>query len=372
MLPDGGGGLDGAGPDGGACPPAPTVVLEAKARKLSLAGDRLVFVDRNAGPEFYPGASADSKTFAIRTVKVDGTGDAVLYTPTTLHQINDLRVAGDTIYFLESERLPNTSEETRIYAMPVAGGAPQLVAFHADPESVGDHDRLDTIAAIDATSLYVVRGLTLNGNVWRVARAGGAESLLFRGAISSSPQVVGDSLYLRSGNTGVSGLYSISKLPIGSTSTTPTPLGDAACKGDLVAGDFGLLCTGSRETNKTAQLSKWALDGTGHTVIFDPGEKQSRETQIGPIVDGFVYVAPDGSNTSKGLLSKVPLAGGPSTTVACDRAEIPRRGEFVGGGTNTALVAELDMVATPTELVWVEISKASGEDEKSRIYRAPR
>lgn len=371
VLPDGGS-LDGARPDGGAaCPPAPTVVLEAKARKLALAGDRLVFLDRNAGPEFYPGAAADSKTFAIRTVKVDGTGDAVLYTPTTMHQINDLRVAGDTIYFLESERLTNGSEETRIYSMPVAGGAPQLVAFHADPEIIGDHDRLDTIAAIDATSLYVVRGLTLGAIVWRVARVGGAETLVFRGPVSSSPQVVGDSLYLRSGNTGVSGLYSISKLPVASTSTVATPIGDAACKGDLVAGDFGLLCTGSRQTNKTSQLSKWGLDGTNHTVLFDPGDKASRETQIGPVVDGFVYVAPDGSNTSHDEISKVPLAGGPPTIIACDRAEIPRRGDFESGA-NEALVAELDMVATPTELVWVENAKPSGQPETTKIYRAPR
>lgn len=372
VLPDGGTLPDGASPDGGACPAPPAVVLEAKARKLALAGDELVFLDRDAGPEFYPGASATEKTYAIRKVKTDGTSDTTLYTPATLHQIVDLRVLGGTIYFLESERQPNTTITTRIFSMPVAGGAPQLIAYHDDPELVGEHDALNSIAAVDAANVYVVRALQLDAIVWRVAIAGGAESLVYRGKVSSLPQLVGSDLFFRSSTlvvTGSSGLYGVGKVPAGATSAAPTPVGTAACKGDLVAGDFGLLCTGSQETGTERQLSKWALDGTGHTSIFT--STATRSLQIGPVVDGFVYTVPDGSNTSNDKLWKVPLTGGPATIIACDRAEIPRQGDFESGA-NTAMVAALDMVATPTELVWVENSKATGEAEKTRIYRAPR
>jgi hypothetical protein len=67
----------------------------------------------------------------------------------------------------------------------------------------------------------------------------------------------------------------------------------------------------------------------------------------------------------------VPLAGGPASIVACNRAEIPRHGDYESG-SNQARVATLDMFATPTELVWVENTKESGQPEKSTIFRAPR
>jgi len=115
-LPDGGGFVD-SGNGSVPCPPAPTVLLEAMARSIALVGDEIVFVDHAAGTAFLSG-----KTRGIRKIKVDGTGDMVLYAAATLHQINDMRVSGSTIFFLESERNEFGSDSTRIFSMPVSGG----------------------------------------------------------------------------------------------------------------------------------------------------------------------------------------------------------------------------------------------------------
>jgi len=372
-LPDGALVLpDGAVADAGACPPAPTVLLAAKGRKLAAAGDSLVFVDGDAGGPFYPGAAADSKTYAIRKVGFDGANDATLYTPSSLHQINDLRVAGTTAYFLESERLSSGGEVTRIFSIPVAGGAPRLIAFHADPEIAGENDRLDAIVGVDATSLYVVRALTLGAIVWRVTIATGAESLVYRGQVSSSPELVGADLFFRTSALPVgNGVYAVTKLPTATTTTAPVALGTASCKGGLAAGEYGLLCTGAKETD-TRVVSRFSIDGTGQAPLFTPPERSGRTIELGPVADGFVYLLPEGSNTSREELLKVPLGGGVPSVVACDRAAVPRRGDFMGGGTNSAIVSTLDMIVAGGDLVWTETSKAPGEPEKTAIYRTRR
>ena len=101
FLPDGGGTLpDGATADGGVCPPAPTKVLEANAGSLDVSGDEVIFIDHDAGEVFL---GADVMTKAIRKVKLDGTGDTVLYTAPAKHQ-NQRREDGGRDRVLPRER----------------------------------------------------------------------------------------------------------------------------------------------------------------------------------------------------------------------------------------------------------------------------
>lgn len=371
FLPDGGGTLpDGATADGGACPPAPTKVLEANAGSLDVSGDEVVFIDHDAGEVFL---NVDDKTKAIRKVKLDGTGDTVLYTAPAKHQINDARTFGATVYFLESERNEFGSEATTLFSIPVAGGTPTIVGKHADPEVVGDFDRLDAIASADADSVYVIRGgpAVAFGSLHRFAVAGGAESVVYRGNLHSKPQKVGEEFFFTSGDipSGVPNTSTVVK--VSAAGGALVAVGGAKCKGDLTAGAFGILCVGANETTSEKKLSKWDLSGNGHAIVFELPEKSSRFVLIGPSDGTSVYVEPNVSSGSSAEITKAPLAGGASTVIACDRQKIPRR-KTVSGGINGAYVSELDMVTTPTELVWTEIRKENGGPEKTAIYRTAR
>jgi hypothetical protein len=193
---DGGGTLpDGApvdpadGGDAGACPPAPTMVLEANAGSLDVSGDEVVFLDHQGGVDIL---SATDKTKAVRKVKLDGTGDTVLHTALAKHQINDVKTVGTTVFFLESERDDVGNEATTLFSMPVSGGTPTAVGKHVDPTVGLDFDRLDSIISADADSVFVVRAAaTGEGSLWRFAVAGGAETLVYRGSIKTRPQKVG-------------------------------------------------------------------------------------------------------------------------------------------------------------------------------------
>ncbi|HRH01100.1 MAG TPA: hypothetical protein PLR99_32900, partial [Polyangiaceae bacterium] len=162
--------------DAGACPPAPTKVLEANAGSLDVSGDEVVFLDHDGGVEFLGPAD---KTKSVRKVKLDGTGDTVLYTASAKHQLNDVKTVGATVYLLESERDTFGNEATSLFSMPLTGGAPTLVGKHVDPTVGLDFDRLDAIVHADATSVHVVRGAaTGEGSLWRFALAGGTETLV--------------------------------------------------------------------------------------------------------------------------------------------------------------------------------------------------
>jgi hypothetical protein len=372
-LPDGGALPDGAladGGDAGACPPAPTMVLEARAGSLDVTGDEIVFIDHDAGVDFL---GASSKTKAIRKVRLDGTGDAVLYTASASHQINDVKTVGATVFFLESERNEFGSEATTLFSMPVAGGAPTIIGTHADPEVAGEFNRLDAIVSADAGSVYVVRGgpAVGFGSLWRFAVSGGAESVVYRGNVKTKPQKVGEEFYFASSDIP-SGVPFVTVVKVPATGGALTAVGAARCRGDLTAGAaFGVLCAGSEETTTERKLSRWDLEGRGHSVVFELPAKSSQVVEIGPSDGTSVYVARDMPAGSAAEISKAPLAGGPSTVVACDRQKIPQR-KTVAGGINGAYVSELDMVATATELVWTETRKESGGPEKTAIYRTAR
>lgn len=371
-LPDGGGALpDGATADGGACPPAPVLVLEANAGSLDVSGDEVVFMDHDGGVPFL---SATNKTKAVRKVKLDGTGDTVLYTAPEKHQINDVRTVGATVFFLQSERNEFGSEDTTLFSMPVAGGTPTVVGRHADPESVGDFDRLDAIASADADSVYVIRGgpAVGSGSLWRFAVAGGAESVVYRGNLRTKPQKVGEEFFFASGDipSGITNFSTVVK--VSAAGGALTALGTAKCRGDLTAGAFGILCAGASETDTARKLSKWDLTGAGHGIVFELPEKSSHIVYIGPSDGTSVYVAPNVRVGTTTEISKAPLAGGPATVVACDRQEITRRKTSAGGGSNGAYVSELDMVTTPTELVWTETRKENGGPSKVAIFRTAR
>lgn len=355
--------------DAGACPPAPTKVLEANAGSLDVSGDEVVFLDHDGGIEFL---GPTEKTKSVRKVKLDGTGDTVLYTASAMHQLNDVKTVGAMVYFLESERDTFGNEATSLFSMPLTGGAPTLVGKHVDPTVGLDFDRLDAIVHADATSVHVVRGAaTGEGSLWRFALAGGTETLVYRGSIATRPQRVGDDFYFATGAipSGVTNFRTVAKVGAGGALAA---VGAAKCRGDLTAGAFGLLCAGSSETGTSTALSRWDLLGAGHTIVFALPEKQGNVVYIGPSDGTSVYVEPNVREGTGALLSKAPLSGGSPTVIACDRQEITRRKTVAGGGSNGAYVSELDMVMTATELVWTETRKAEGAPHTVAIYRTPR
>ena len=355
--------------DAGMCPPAPTKVVDAFAGSLDVSGDEVVFMDLGGGGEFL---SATDRTGTVRKVKLDGTGDTVLYTALAKHQINDVKTVGSTVFLLESERDEFGNEATTLFSMPVSGGTPTAVGKHVDPTVGLDFDRLDAIITADADSVFVVRGAaTGEGSLWRFAIAGGAESLIYRGAINSKPQKVGGDFYFLSSAipSGQVNFDSVVKVP--ATGGDPVAIGTAICRGDLTAGTFGLLCAGSGETTTSSKLSHWDLGGAGHSVIFSlPTSGQS--VYIGPSDGTSVYVESSVREGTKTSLFKAPLAGGPPTVIACNREEITRRKTFAGSGSNGAYVSELDMVMTPSELVWTETRKEPGMPHTIGIYRTAR
>ncbi len=375
-APDGGGTLpDGAidptgdAGDAGACPPAPVKVVDAFAGSLDVTGDEVVFMDLGGGGEFL---SATDRTRTVRKVKLDGTGDTVLYTALAKHQINDVKTVGTTVFFLESERDEFGNEATTLFSMPIGGGTPTAVGKHVDPTVGLDFDRLDAIITADADSVFVVRGAaTGEGSLWRFAIAGGAESLVNRGAINTKPQKVGSDFYFLSSAipSGQVNFDSIVKVP--AAGGDPTAVGTEICRGDLTAGSFGLLCAGSGETTTSNKLSHWNLDGSGHAVIFEL-PTSGQVVYIGPSDGTSVYVESAVREGTKTSLYKVPLAGGPAAVIACDREEITRRKTYAASGSNGAYVSELDMVTTPTEVVWTETRKESGQPHTIGIYRTTR
>jgi hypothetical protein len=374
--PTGEGGPDGAttsdAGDAGACPAAPSVVVEANAGSLDVSGDEVVFMDHNAGVDFLAGVD---KTKAVRKVKLDGTSDTVLYTSPAKHQINDVKTVGTTVYFLESERDDFGNEATSLFSMPVAGGTPVLIGKHADPNVIGDFDRLDAIITADADNVFVARGGPSGETLWRFAVAGGAETLVYRGAIGSKPAKVADQFYFKSFDvpSGVTNYNTIVKVPAAGGGAA-TAVGATKCSGDVVAGAFGILCVGSSETMNQQKLSLWDTSGANHQVVFALSFSGG-VVRIGPTDTSSVY-AMNAERVSSGTgtgakLWKAPLTPGTATVVACDRQEIPRRKTVAGSGSNGTYVAELDMVATATELVWTETRK-EGMDTKVRIFRTAR
>jgi hypothetical protein len=374
-LPDGGTTLpDGAvnpdaGGDAGACPPAPTKVLEANAGSLDVSGDEVVFMDNTGGVDFL---STTDKTKAVRKVKLDGTGDTVLHAAAAMHQINDVKTVGTTVYFLESERDEFGNEATSLFSMPISGGTPTLIGKHVDPTVGLDFDRLDAIIAADAGSVYVGRGAaTGEGSLWRFAVAGGAETLVYRGSIKTKPQMVASDFYFLSGSVPSGQVNFDSVVKVAAAGGTPVAVGTSICRGDLTAAASGLLCAGAGETMTSSKLSHWDLAGAGHAVLFEL-PTSGQVVNIGPSDGTSVYVESAVREGTKTSLFKVPLAGGPATVVACDREEITRRKTTAGSGSNGAYVSELDMVTTPTEIVWTETRKESGQPHTIAIWRTAR
>lgn len=361
--------------------PAPTVVLDdVKAASLRLAGNEVVFVDRGAGPAF-----ANSGTSrAVRKIGLAGTGDTVLYAAPAGKQISDVEVDGTTVYFLEAERLSNGLDATRIFSMPVAGGPPTLVALHEDPDMgvSGQGDRVDGIVGIDSANVYVVRGLQTSAQIWRVAKAGGAETRLTTSStaidatrISSRPTLVNGDFYFLTGQFPAPVNYdAIGKMPATASNALPTQVGTSNCRGDMTAYAAGIFCTGATEvgaTNAEQHLSRFDLTGGAHQDLFSSINTSGINLLIGPTDGTSIYVVQERGTTSGGNLTKIPVAGGPAAVVACDRRKIVGRGTFETGGSNGAYYGAIEMVATPTELAWVETRK-DGAAEKTSIFRIAR
>lgn len=382
---DGGAPTDGAtttdAPVGDAGCVAPTVVLaDVNAASLRLAGTDLVFVDRGAGPPF----TNSGNSRAVRKIGLAGTGDTVLYAAPSGKQISDVEVDGTTVYFLEAERLSNGLDATRIFSVPLAGGTPTLVVLHDDPDMGvnGQGDRLDGIVGVDATNLYVVRGLQTSATIWRVAKAGGAETRLTKSStaidatsVSSRPSLVNGELYFLTGQFPAPVNYdAIGKLAATASNAAPTQVGTALCRGDMTAYGAGIFCTGAAEvgpTNAEQHLSRFDLTGGAHADLFSLTNSSGISLLIGPTDGTSIYVVQERSSSSGGNLYKVPVAGGPASVVACDRHKIVGRGTFESGGSNGAYYGPIEMVATPTELAWIETRK-EGSTDKTSIFRVAR
>jgi hypothetical protein len=361
--------FDGSRGDAGCDAPAPTTVLDdVQAVALQLAGDELVFIDLAAGMPFYPGSSTNNR--AIRKVRRDGTGDTVLYAAPAGKQINDLVVSGGAIYFLESTRLMSTAEDTRVYSLPVTGGTPTLIALHDDPQNGVGGDRLDAIVGVDATNLYLVRNILTPASMFRMAIAGGAEAVMTRVPMGTRPTLVGtDFFFLTGAFPSGPNAKGIGKLPASANDAMPTQVGMAYCSGDFGAGTWGFLCTGADQTMSRDKLSKFDVAGGAHQELFNYTELVVPTLQIGPTDGTHVYVTGNQSTSQRAALHKVPLAGGASTPVACERAQIRPR----GGGNNGAYSIGMEMVLSATELFWIETQKDRTTDvEKTAIYRTTR
>lgn len=372
-LPDGGQVLpDGAvvqNPgDGGACPTAPVRVIEANAGSLDVSGDEVVFLDRSGGNAF-----GNAKTRSIRKVRLDGTGAVELYAPPAGRRINDLKTVGTTAFFLESEFEPvGNKEETSLFSLPITGGAPTLIAKHSDPTGPfgGGFAALNAIVAVTGTHVFAVRGGPADDALWRITITGGAQDRIYAGQIKTRPQLAGEELYFASGDVPAGEVNYTSVVKVAASGAGGiVAVGGAKCGSNMTAATFGILCVGASETGAALRLravSKWDLAGGGHAVLFEGPE--SRVTRLGPSDGTQLYVHPE-----KGDLRKVPVAGGASSIVACGRQTIPLRGAAPGEGVNRAVGAGLDMVLTPSELVWTEARKeAEGGPETIAIYRTPR
>ena len=206
------------------------------------------------------------------------------------------------------------------------------------------------------------------GSLWRFARAGGAETLVYRGNVNTKPQKVGPELFFLSSDVPSNVPKSYSVVKVQASGGALAAVGTAKCRDDLTAGPFGLLCVGSAETSDSTKVSRWDLTGGGHTVVHAFPEKSSRFPTLGPSDGTSVYLHADVNAGSVGDIVKAPLTGGASTVVACARQRIYRRNVATGG----PLVSELDMVSTANELVWVETRKDGNGPERTSIYRTPR
>lgn len=372
-IGDGGAGDGGSPPDGapsdGGCPAVTTVLDNVSAWGIQLSGNEIVFVDDAAGPLFYQGST--NHTRALRKVRTDGTGDTVLYTPMQGFQLNDFMLSGSTIYFLESERLMSGSEQTRVYSLPVSGGTPQLIKLHDDPSNGFPGDRADAIVAVDADAAYLVRNILSPASLFRMPLTGGAETIVFKGAIDTRPQLRGTDFYfITSAFPGMTNFDGIGKVAASANMGTPTQVGMAYCRQHLALGDWGFGCAGGQPTSARHVFKYDATGANGVDLFQIVPDNAGGSAYLGPNDGVGLYVAKDHDPAGRAPIYRVPLAGGPAAVVACDRGQIKQRGAYFSSGSwNSAFTNGLDMFLAGSELYWAERRNEAGT-VRTAIYKA--
>ena len=137
---DGGDGGTGEGGPSATCTVLGTTVLGDEPKELSglaVAGTSLVFLSADLGLTVPPG---------IEKVEQDGTGRTSLYAPLGDRRVHSLHVAGDRVFFFETDNGVAVPVE-ELWSLPVAGGASTRVG------SVDFGER--RFVGHDATHLFV-------------------------------------------------------------------------------------------------------------------------------------------------------------------------------------------------------------------------
>ncbi|CAN5356458.1 hypothetical protein BH09MYX1_BH09MYX1_36910 [soil metagenome] len=375
-LVDAGNGTDSG--DAGCATPT-TVLADVNAANLRLSGSTLVFVDRSAGGVY----KNTEKTRAIRKINVDGTGAAVVHEAAAGHQVVDIEVAGDTVYFIESA-VGVYQASAGVYSVPLTGGTPTLLKLHDDPANGAnpEGEYLDAIVGIDGVNVYAIRGMQTAAAIYRFPLSGGSEARVTTSLfavdalqIRSRPTLVNGEFYFFTGRFPAPVNYdSIGKLSASATDALPSQVGTTNCRGNLATYPSGIFCIGAAEVGADhawQKLSHFDLSAGGHAQLFELINDGGFSLLIGPSDGTSVYVTQDHDASGRGNLYKVPVAGGPASVVACDRRKIASRGTFETGGSNSAYYGTLEMVATPAELAWIE-KRPDGSADKTSIFRAAR
>ena len=311
------------------------VVRGMDLRALNLAGDELVFIEQQG-----TGLAAPT---AIRRVRKDGSGAALVHAAPAMGRVSDVVVAGADAYFLQST---SAGGNLLVHRVPLAGGAAVRVSA---PTSVGFDPILTNLFAADATSLYLTTMISGNGRLYRMTIADGTLTVIAEhaGALAY-PQVVGDDVWFGP-RQNLDGFY---KAPKSATAPSGARVGTGTCGGPqlgLLVGTGGIFCGGA------FTITRHDLQGENRTKILDILEEDAQSNVIAPAAtDGaFVYAVGLTSPRVGRPLRKVAVSGGPVTHVACDRRLIEQ------------------LLVGPTELFWLE-TRNDGAGEAQLVFRVAR
>ncbi len=354
-------GADGGAGDGATSPTCTvlgTNVLSDDIKELSnlsLAGTSLVFLSSDLTLTTAPG---------IEKIQQDGTGRTTLYTPVGDRRIHSLHVAGDKIFFFETDNAAAVPVD-ELWTLPALGGTPTRVG------TVDFGDR--RFIGSDATHLYVVyaTGMPVGARFDRIDQTTGVVenvAILTDRSVANQVTLSGNDIFFYANKVGadanVADIFRFDKTASGVTPTILPGGLDALCDSGL----GGLYATPTKLACGFAGVNAGGRDGTAIGVVVPKDFLHpSPNILVGTDAETLYLIDREHWQMGTGTIRKVASTGGPVLPVACDVSTIQDR---LADGT-FPIQTEHEVIIGATDVFWVE-HRGLAPDTKWFVRRAPK
>ena len=325
--PDGGGNPEGGsttdGGDGGASAcnaPGMATILQSPFTGFSpsLAEQDVYWVDPDQGPTW----SGQIKTGVIRHMKTDGTGDSVVYTPTS-RPIYSAQVAGADIIFFQLDPDMGSGPPVHMYKVSRSGGAATQVGTY-DWTAVNLVTTIDTPSSPYKIGIFARSGDNLFMNegkvISRVALASGARTVIADAGsalLIINPALHGNTIHYLAQESSKPAPY---KVAADATSPSQMRVGTQTC-------DMGFLGWNGAAKDDGAWIcgALWgldAIDATGATRTRFYDTKPVDSIYFPSPIDGTTFYAfgnsPGSKDPIRPLLKMDTRTPNVATPVLCD------------------------------------------------------